>query len=530
MKECLDFMKFTRKKVFVVSGIALAVLILPIVLYAFLLSQFAVRHIWFPVVRAKTGYKIHAAECSVSLFGSQTCLFRNMKCTGNGLELAADKFSLEMDPFLLLDREARIEKLEIDGLTFKYEKKKQTSKKKSSRKKKSGSSAKKTAPGEPFRWSIRNFHLANSSFIYKDPSQFVRIGNLGIQAKNLLPGEHAEISMEGLLEISGKNRILQCPLKSSTDLKMPNEGSFPETLLFVCTSDKVLAAQLPGEQFSAKFLFHAQKKNSAIVIQEASFSLEKQNMLAAASAKGEIPHGNPSASPQWDKMSYSGNVKMRNFQIAPFADVFNGKKSGFSGEIRSADLDFSGIGVTPPVWKKNLKADLNAKTYDLSFPASLEKASPTVRMIVAPIHALVPVLELLNAGKKFPQLYELNVRISRVLSGRENMEMNKGSVRASVSNGILNVRKCLFEGGTLKKESVTGTVNLLNEKVKLEAEIDAEAFAAPAVIRGTLSNPKIDYKNTYRKLRKQQLEEILNSEKTDETIKKAGKLIDMFLK
>ena len=89
-------MILSQKKLFIFAGIFFVILIVPLILYAILLSQFAVRNLWFPVLYEKTGYKIDAAECSVSLFGTQTCLFRKIKGSGNDIDFTADRVAVEM--------------------------------------------------------------------------------------------------------------------------------------------------------------------------------------------------------------------------------------------------------------------------------------------------------------------------------------------------------------------------------------------------------------------------------------------------
>ena len=150
-------------------------------------------------------------------------------------------------------------------------------------------------------------------------------------------------------------------------------------------------------------------------------------------------------------------------------------------------------------------------------------------MVLAPLHSLQSLLKILDAQQKLPAVYELSGRVSRVLSGRENMKLNKGTIALSVSKGILTIHKCRFEGGTCKRESVAGTINLVDEKLKLYAEIDAEDLVIPAMIRGTISRPKLDYKRTYKKLRKEHLQDLLKSENAKETVKKANQLINIFL-
>ena len=522
-------MILSRKKLFIFAGIFFAVLILPPILYAILLSQFAVRNLWFPVLHEKTGYKIDAAECRVSLFGTQTCLFRKIKGSGNHIDFTADMVAIEMDPFaLIFDRNLKIDKAEIDGLNLKTE-----IKQKKTQEYQEIPSAKTTATlpeqkknvDEPFRWSLKQLQLSNSSMEIKNSEEIIHIENLGIQIRNLLPGERGEICMEGFSGISGKNEILRFPFKSNIALKIPDDGSFPETLLAVCNTEKFRISRSSKDEFTAKFLLNIQKKTSTILIQEISFALEAKDAKFTAFAKGELP-----SSFDWNQMIYSGNMKMNKFQLAPIGDALNGgKESGVSGEISSADLKFSGKGVTSPVWQKNLKAEFSAKTRGISFPASLEKASPSARMVLTPLHSLQSLLKILDAQKKLPAVYELSGRISRVLSGRENMKLNKGTVLLSASNGILSIRKCRFEGGTCKRESVEGTINLVDEKLKLYAEIDAEDLVIPAMIRGTISRPKLDYKRTYKKLRKEHLKDLLKSENAKETVKKANQLINIFL-
>ena len=173
----------------------------------------------------------------------------------------------------------------------------------------------------------------------KDAEEIIRIENLGIQIKNLLPGERGEISMEGVSGITGKNEILRFPFKSNVALKISDDGSFPETLLAVCSTEKFRIARSSEDELTAKFLLNIQKNASTILIHEISFDLEGKNTKFTAFAKGELP-----SSFDLDQIVYSGNMKMNKLQLVPVADALNGgKKSSVSGEICTAALKFSGL-------------------------------------------------------------------------------------------------------------------------------------------------------------------------------------------
>jgi len=98
------------------------------------------------------------------------------------------------------------------------------------------------------------------------------------------------------------------------------------------------------------------------------------------------------------------------------------------------------------------------------------------------------------------------------------------------ADGTVNLKKVLFEGGTLKSESIKGTFNLLDEGLKLNAEVDTGVFVVPMSIDGTLSRPQPDYRKFLKSFAKDNLKSLLKPENLDKTIKNADRIIDLFRK
>lgn len=232
-----------------------------------------------------------------------------------------------------------------------------------------------------------------------------------------------------------------------------------------------------------------------------------------------------------DGYSYRGAFSMKNLALPPLIRAFGkGEDSGVTGTFRSLQLNFSGKGMTAPNFKKNLKGSLTASTKDLSFPARSARTIRALDLLMIPLSAIPGLSEAISEDVWPEDLKNLRTTALDILEGRRNVEFQKGVLNASAANGVITLKQFQFEGGTLKRESVTGSVNLLSETLKLDSVLELGSLVVPLPIRGSFSKPLPDYKKFLVDFTRRNIKNSLKPENLEKTIENVDGIINLFKK
>lgn len=228
---------------------------------------------------------------------------------------------------------------------------------------------------------------------------------------------------------------------------------------------------------------------------------------------------------------YDGAFSMTNLALPPLLKAaMDGDDHGVTGTISSVRLNFTGKGVTPRNLKQNLNGSVTASTKDLSFPAKSAEAIEALDLLMIPLAAVPGLTDALSSESMPEDLKTLRTNVTDILEGRKNVEFKQGSMNIAASKGVVSLKQFQFEGGTLKKESVTGTVNLLSGALNLDSALDLGVLIIPMPIKGTLSKPEPDYKKFLVDFTKQNIKNALKPDNIENTIKNVDGIINMFKK
>lgn len=230
-----------------------------------------------------------------------------------------------------------------------------------------------------------------------------------------------------------------------------------------------------------------------------------------------------------DGYVYDLAFSMRNLLLPPLIKaVGNGKDYGVTGTVTSVDLKMEGKGVTPQNFKKNLKGSVKASTADLSFPAPSAEVIDALNLLFIPLNAVPDLTDALNLDALTGDLKTLSDNVSGILDGSKNVEFNQGTMDVSVSDGIVTLNRFLFEGGTLKSESVAGKINLLTGGLDLAASLNLGILVIPMKIGGTLSGPKPDFKEFLVQFAEKNVENLLDPDNIENTIQNVDSILQLF--
>lgn len=232
-----------------------------------------------------------------------------------------------------------------------------------------------------------------------------------------------------------------------------------------------------------------------------------------------------------DGYPFDGAFSMKNLAIPPLLKAaMDGNDHGVTGTVSSVNLNFAGKGITAPNLKKNLNGSVTASTKNLSFPAESAKAVEALDLLMIPLAAVPGLTDVLSSETVPANLRKLRTDVIAILEGRKNVEFERGTMNVSVAKGIVKLKQFQFEGGTLKREAVTGQVNLLNGTLDLDALLDLDGLIIPLPVKGTLEKPAPDYKKFLVDFTRENIKSALSPENVEKTIKNVDGIINLFKK
>lgn len=227
---------------------------------------------------------------------------------------------------------------------------------------------------------------------------------------------------------------------------------------------------------------------------------------------------------------YEGSLLGERLALAPLFRFFDGNTAGVSGTLESLNLAFSGKGLTETELKRNLNGTLRTSVRNLSFPARNERTESFLNLLTIPLKAVPQVEERISPETLPADFQALRSELLAVAEGKKNLRFDSGVLDASVSNGVLTLNKFEFEGGTLKRESVTGTVELLSGKLNLDAMLELAQTTIPLSVRGKLRKPQLDITKSLVKFATSRLNLPVEADEVEKTVEEVKDLFRQFRK
>lgn len=227
---------------------------------------------------------------------------------------------------------------------------------------------------------------------------------------------------------------------------------------------------------------------------------------------------------------YEGFLRGEKLALAPLYRLFDGNAAGVSGTLESLNLAFSGKGLTETELKQNLNGTLKASVRNLSFPARNERTESFLNLLTIPLKSVPQVEERISPETLPADFQALRSELLAVAEGKKNLRFDSGKLDAAVSNGVLTLNKFEFEGGTLKRESVTGTVELLSGKLNLDAMLELAQTTIPLSVRGKLRKPQLDITKSLVKFATSRLNLPVEADEVEKTVEEVKDLFRQFRK
>lgn len=227
---------------------------------------------------------------------------------------------------------------------------------------------------------------------------------------------------------------------------------------------------------------------------------------------------------------YEGSLLGERLALAPLFRLFDGNTAGVSGTLESLNLAFSGKGLTETELKRNLNGTLRTSVRNLSFPARNERTESFLNLLTIPLKAVPQVEERISPETLPADFQALRSELLAVAEGKKNLRFDSGKLDASVSNGVLTLNKFEFEGGTLKRESVTGSVDLLSGRLNLDAMLELAQTTIPLSVRGKLRKPQLDITKSLVKFATSRLNLPVEADEVEKTVEEVKDLFRQFRK
>ena len=227
---------------------------------------------------------------------------------------------------------------------------------------------------------------------------------------------------------------------------------------------------------------------------------------------------------------YEGSLLGERLALAPLFRLFDGNTAGVSGTLESLNFAFSGKGLTETELKRNLNGTLRTSVRNLSFPARNERTESFLNLLTIPLKAVPQVEERISPETLPADFQALRSELLAVAEGKKNLRFDSGVLDASVSNGVLTLNKFEFEGGTLKRESVTGSVELLSGRLNLDAMLELAHTTIPLSVRGKLGKPQLDITKSLVKFATSKLNLPVEADEVEKTVEEVKDLFRQFRK
>lgn len=227
---------------------------------------------------------------------------------------------------------------------------------------------------------------------------------------------------------------------------------------------------------------------------------------------------------------YEGSLLGERLALAPLYRLFDGNAAGVSGTLESLNLAFSGKGLTETELKQNLNGTLKASVRNLSFPARNERTESFLNLLTIPLKSVPQVEERISPETLPADFQALRSELLAVAEGKKNLRFDSGKLDAAVSNGVLTLNKFEFEGGTLKRESVTGSVELLSGRLNLDAMLELAHTTIPLSVRGKLGKPQLDITKSLVKFATSKLNLPVEADEVEKTVEEVKDLFRQFRK
>lgn len=227
---------------------------------------------------------------------------------------------------------------------------------------------------------------------------------------------------------------------------------------------------------------------------------------------------------------YEGSLLGERLALAPLFRFFDGNTADVSGTLESLNLAFSGKGLTETELKRNLNGTLRTSVRNLSFPARNERTESFLNLLTIPLKAVPQVEERISPETLPADFQALRSELLAVAEGKKNLRFDSGKLDAAVSNGVLTLNKFEFEGGTLKRESVTGSVELLSGRLNLDAMLELAQTTIPLSVRGKLRKPQLDITKSLVKFATSRLNLPVEADEVEKTVEEVKDLFRQFRK
>lgn len=227
---------------------------------------------------------------------------------------------------------------------------------------------------------------------------------------------------------------------------------------------------------------------------------------------------------------YEGSLLGERLALAPLFRFFDGNTADVSGTLESLNLAFSGKGLTETELKRNLNGTLRTSVRNLSFPARNERTESFLNLLTIPLKAVPQVEERISPETLPADFQALRSELLAVAEGKKNLRFDSGKLDAAVSNGVLTLNKFEFEGGTLKRESVTGSVELLSGRLNLDAMLELAHTTIPLSVRGKLGKPQLDITKSLVKFATSKLNLPVEADEVEKTVEEVKDLFRQFRK
>lgn len=187
-----------------------------------------------------------------------------------------------------------------------------------------------------------------------------------------------------------------------------------------------------------------------------------------------------------------------DLDLEPYLSILS-PTSQVRTEVPRAEFHITGSDFSAAALSKDLKIRLIAELKDLSIPISLNRESRILRLVLIPVEAMPPLVELLEMKWRLKNHVNrcLNT-VESIISGQQNLNFRQAKMDLSVEEGRLKISDFTLVGSDIEMESIQGYLDLGTEELNIRTVLIVRGIKLPLKFQGSLNQPKAYFKDALK--------------------------------
>jgi len=465
---------------------------------AFLLTPYAIREIWLPVVASSAGITLRADDIRLESLRPFRLKASNFHYADPELSLKIRTVRSKLRLQSLKRNRIELHDTQIDGIriiSISSPARPQTP-----------SAAPERRPdlstkAEPLRWdfSMTGFQMKNAELEIRDPKhKIMQIWSSPVlHGDQFRTGVQCHISAEAsVITFPGRQspmRIRKLPFRMQADYQLDQDfrlqkysGRLDTGVFDLSITDEIVIPAKAGISASAIMEGNFPKPDTLRVTRSEIRLFKNRKNIGKLQLRGMFGS------------TFQCSGIFTGLDLEPYLSILS-PGSLVRTKVPQAEFHLTGSDFSPDGIRKDLKLRLIAELKDLSIPIELNRQSRIIRLVMIPIEAMPPLLEVLEMKWSVERHVDHCLDTVRsVISGQQNLNFSQAKMDFSVEEARLKISDFTLVGKDIEMESIQGYLDLATEELDLRTVLIIRGIKLPLKFNGNLNQPQAHFKDALK--------------------------------